>query len=140
EVVDLLNRTIQKIDFIGDTLLKKFTKKTDEFENIQAPHDLVSLVKNIITNQASIYPDSKISLHSDEPLVYANFDKNDIDRAITNLIVNAIEAGEGRTHVSVKISKTDRDIEILITDNGRGIPVEIQKNIFQSGFTHGKKS
>lgn len=140
EVLDLLGRTIKKIDFIGDTLLKKFTKKTSEFENEQAPQDLIQVVQEAIDNQLSIFKNSKIQFLHSEKTAYLNFNKIEIDRAVNNLLINAIEAANGNAEIKISIENRDKIVVIRIEDKGAGIPSDVQGKIFESGFTFGKET
>jgi two-component system, NtrC family, nitrogen regulation sensor histidine kinase NtrY len=68
-------------------------------------------------------------------LVYA--DKTHINRMLTNLILNGIQAVPENTypHISVYQSVHDNKVEIKITDNGIGISEEIKSKIFTPNFT-----
>ncbi|HEY6626238.1 MAG TPA: ATP-binding protein [Ignavibacteriaceae bacterium] len=58
-------------------------------------------------------------------------DEEAVERAITNLLTNAIKysSGESKTTVSVKKFKGDASVEVR--DNGRGISIEDLNNIFE---------
>jgi signal transduction histidine kinase len=45
-----------------------------------------------------------------------------IERAITNLIENAGQHGDGKTSVAVSIEKTAHEVQVLVSDNGPGLP------------------
>ncbi|HET9399528.1 MAG TPA: ATP-binding protein [Candidatus Acidoferrales bacterium] len=53
----------------------------------------------------------------------------------SNLIVNAIEAVQAKGRVDVRLSGTDSEIEIAVGNDGPGIPVEQQAQLFQPFFT-----
>ena len=59
-------------------------------------------------------------------------------RAVLNLVANAQEAieGEGTIGVSTKVINSQSIIQI--SDNGQGIPEELQDKLFEPFFTHGK--
>lgn len=63
-------------------------------------------------------------------------------RVIQNLVGNAIEAFDQDQHGQVQIYVHDRDsnAEIIISDNGKGIPEEIRHNLFTPFVTYGKSS
>lgn len=64
-------------------------------------------------------------------------DKTQMNRLFTNLIKNAIEATADKDFTQLTISQkiADNHIEIGITDNGTGIPQEMQHKIFTPNFT-----
>ena len=54
---------------------------------------------------------------------------------MVNIIKNAIEAIENKGKVTVKTTKKDDFVSIVISNNGAMIPEEKQKEIFKDGFT-----
>ncbi|SFS54626.1 sensor histidine kinase [Lutibacter maritimus] len=58
---------------------------------------------------------------------------------IENLVKNAIDAMEGKGKISLSITENDKDVLVLITDNGKGIPKSLQQKIFTPGFTTKKR-
>ena len=70
--------------------------------------------------------------------IYA--DENKLMRVLQNLVTNAVEAFEGRNgRIEVAVVPGDDWVEIKISDNGPGIPEEIQKDFFEAFVTQGKK-
>jgi two-component system, cell cycle sensor histidine kinase and response regulator CckA len=69
------------------------------------------------------------------------FDPAQIEDAILNLIINAIEATDGKGHVRVRIVESQNrldsqdEIAIEVTDDGHGISEEDLRNIFNPFFT-----
>ena len=60
-------------------------------------------------------------------------DKKIIYVILTNIIFNAIKYSHENTTIEIVVSK-DKDISILVSDNGIGIPLEDQKHIFKRFF------
>jgi signal transduction histidine kinase len=58
---------------------------------------------------------------------------------IENLVKNAIDAMEGKGHVTLRIMAKDQQVEITIADTGKGIPKGIQRKIFAPGFSTKKR-
>jgi two-component system, NtrC family, nitrogen regulation sensor histidine kinase NtrY len=69
--------------------------------------------------------------------VMINADRTHINRLFTNLIQNAIQAVPDGKEVHINIDEQIRDNKILvkITDNGMGIPEDMQSKIFTPNFT-----
>jgi two-component system sensor kinase FixL len=62
-------------------------------------------------------------------------------RVLSNLLKNADDAMKDRSNAVIEISLTvnvKKDLIVEISDNGRGIPKEIRKNLFRFGVTYGK--
>jgi signal transduction histidine kinase len=69
------------------------------------------------------------------------FDQKKLERAISNLLLNACEAvsrSDGR--VEVEINQLADGAEILVSDNGRGVPQSIQKTLFEPFVSCGKEN
>lgn len=80
---------------------------------------------------------------SSEPLLFERIDKDDsanIVFSVDELIENADKAGKGKEEIQVRTSKKDKMINIEVSDNGPGIPIEergrrILEHIFDEYFT-----
>ncbi|TGD58619.1 sensor histidine kinase [Flavobacterium humi] len=59
--------------------------------------------------------------------------------AVENLIKNAIDAMRGRGTIAITIEDDGRIAKINITDNGKGIPKNQFRTIFEPGFTTKKR-
>ncbi|MGZ3747365.1 MAG: sensor histidine kinase [Pseudobdellovibrionaceae bacterium] len=76
--------------------------------------------------------------------VFARVNSNELNRAMSNLINNAIEAFEnhqGTVTVGVKRSYIGEEpiVEIFVRDNGKGIPEHLIGNLGMAGVSLGKR-
>jgi len=62
-------------------------------------------------------------------------DRTLLRQAITNLVANAEQAMPGGGHVTLSAQRLESGIEITVTDEGVGIPDELQTRIFDLYFT-----
>ena len=72
----------------------------------------------------------------------ARFDQNKIKRAVHNLVRNAVEAmgpKGGKVKLTVRRDARTKSLVIEVSDNGPGIPKQIESRIFESFVTAGKK-
>jgi signal transduction histidine kinase len=62
-------------------------------------------------------------------------------RVLENLVINAVEANTAKgARVEIRSGVTpDRRVEILVKDNGPGIPEAIRETLFEPFVTHGKR-
>lgn len=65
------------------------------------------------------------------------FDSKKIKEVITNLIVNAIHFTE-KGKIEISVNRTDSDIVISVSDNGKGIPLDSQKTLFDKFSQNGR--
>ena len=84
-----------------------------------------------------MFAEIKISLKIPDQQVYANFDRTQLIRIMTNLIKNAIQSvPKGKSPIIVvTVTETESMVKIGVKDNGLGIAVENQKKIFEPKFT-----
>jgi signal transduction histidine kinase len=59
----------------------------------------------------------------------------ELNQAWTNIIDNAIDAMQGQGELGLRTERHGDRIVVAITDNGPGIPIEIQPRIFEPFFT-----
>lgn len=62
-------------------------------------------------------------------------DKGQIEQVLINLILNAIEASEQRSRLLVETKLNESDVEIKVTDYGKGINSKLFPEIFKPFFT-----
>jgi PAS domain S-box-containing protein len=60
---------------------------------------------------------------------------NQLNQVFMNLLVNASQAIEGPGEIRIRTWEDDGDVNIEFTDNGKGIPRELQSKVFDPGFT-----
>jgi two-component sensor histidine kinase len=72
-------------------------------------------------------------------MVFFDFDL--LSWVIENLVKNAIDSidrEKGLIEIETKDSANDKYVQLRVGDNGRGIPKEMEKGIFEAGFTSKK--
>lgn len=117
---------VKKLMFFSCELPQRF-----EFISIQ------KLIKDAIQLLGPSIQKSEIIIESDLPKdeLLAQVDSIQITQVIFNLLINAIYASPEKSKISVKVFQRDTSFVILISDQGKGIPIEIQERIFEPFFT-----
>jgi signal transduction histidine kinase len=100
---------------------------------------------NLATAQAAVRAEQvSITFESSSDLIVAQIDAPQIEDAVLNLIINAIEASEGESHVTVRIFRSESDDDatdlrdeatIEVSDQGSGISEADLDRIFHPFFT-----
>jgi len=67
----------------------------------------------------------------EDPLPEIRLDANAIDRAVANLLDNAVKYSNGDRRIGVELSHNDGDVAIAVSDHGIGIPREELERIFE---------
>lgn len=117
----------------------------DRFSKIGSEPVLVQTDIVESTRQAFDYLTSRYAqqLHytyeaPNEPL-YAQINPELHSWTIENLVKNAIDAMKGKGNLKVAVQADAQQIQILVEDNGKGIPKNLFKSIFEPGFTTKKR-
>jgi len=72
--------------------------------------------------------ETKIEIEKDEQII--STDKNKLERILWHLLSNSIKFSE-KGKISITVSIIDEFIHFKIIDNGKGIPKDMQENIFK---------
>ena len=120
--------------------LSKIASDFSQFANIGNPKKEVFDLHEMLYSLTSLYETNDNLLFKWVPehqkiMVFA--DKTQLNRLFTNLLQNALEAcdNESKRVISVSEELTDESIIVKVTDNGEGIPLEMQSKIFIPNFT-----
>ncbi|MBI3533898.1 MAG: HAMP domain-containing histidine kinase, partial [Deltaproteobacteria bacterium] len=104
---------------------------------------LSSLIDPLITEKRLQFR-SRIGIEIDGNLdgssygLFANIQATEFKRVLSNLVNNSVEALGDKGKVNINLSKKSKLIEILVQDNGKGIPKDILSKLGSRGETHGK--
>lgn len=110
-----------------------------EFAKMPEPKRSTFLLQEVVSEVGELYAhheEVQIEMHLPEPEFYVNSDRDQLSRVFNNLVKNgiqAIEHEEGR--VEIRMSVEGNNAYIDIQDNGKGIPDDIKKKIFQPNFS-----
>ncbi len=77
--------------------------------------------------------EAEIKFKSEIEKVMVESDNSQMRRMFINLIRNSIQAKA--SNINIDLSLEDRNSIINISDNGNGIPPEVQNKIFEANFT-----
>lgn len=107
------------------------SKPVLKLENLfEVVNTLVAYLKKRISNKIDI---EFVCYNTQIPI---NINKPLFEWALENIIKNAVDAMGSIGKIEISITQTDeKNINILIADNGKGMTKKIQKQIFNPGFT-----
>ena len=95
---------------------------------------------NVVTEvklALDLFREPFIHFYPEKKAIYADLDKIQLTRIITNLMTNAIQAvrNEEDPNISVRVSETENEVTISVSDNGEGIAESDTAKIFEPKFT-----
>ncbi len=95
-------------------------------------------VVDVVKHSLDIFTEDYIHYIPQESEIYANLDKTQLIRILTNLIKNATQAikkDEVAPRIEVKVSSEGNNVKITVSDNGKGITYKNKELIFEPKFT-----
>ncbi len=136
---------------VFDECTKIIINQTDEIKNLvnefsnfarmpatnPSPNDLME----VINESVALFKESKKNISfkvvSKNTLPIFNLDKDQMKRAIVNILDNAVDAIEDKGTITVKASydKTFQIARVEIADTGCGIPKEEKRKLFEPYFS-----
>ncbi len=121
--VDHLSVIANRFSKIGSEPSLEYHKPSDSIEQTIA-YFKVRSSKNVVFSYQTEIPHVKVKLNKDL-----------FGWVLENLIKNAIDAMQGKGTIAIELLNSEKNIQILITDSGKGIPKKLHKTIFQPGYT-----
>ncbi|HCZ36475.1 MAG TPA: two-component sensor histidine kinase, partial [Cytophagales bacterium] len=119
-------------------ILNEIASSFSAFARMPAPIleklDLVALLNKTV-NLYSTYEGGKVDFGYDKTTALINGDPQLLDRIFSNLILNGLQAGGIPPRVKVELRHVETSVQIVVQDNGGGIPTDIQDKIFIPYFT-----
>ncbi|PKH49794.1 two-component sensor histidine kinase [Tenacibaculum sp. Bg11-29] len=124
---------IQQID-VMDSIASAFSNFAKMPNQRREKLDVVDIVKHSL----DIFTEEYIHYIPKETELFANLDKTQLIRIVTNLVKNATQAikeNEQNPRIEVKVTSGGNNVKIIVSDNGKGIQNENKELIFEPKFT-----
>lgn len=119
--------------------LLDFVMNYRQLSRIPSPVMTPVRVGDMMDSIRGLFPNDAILFQVEDENRILNIDRSQIEQVIINLLKNAKEACEGKTHpeiiVSTHYSTKQKIFQLEVTDNGYGILPEVQDKVFIPFFT-----
>jgi len=134
----------QKVDEYSKTLIQQIDTLSSiasafsNFAKMPAQKNETLNVTSIVKLALDIFSEDYIEFSSEDPELYANFDRTQLIRVVTNLVKNGIQAiphDKENPKIKVKVASDHNMILITVEDNGLGITEDNKNKIFEPKFT-----
>lgn len=133
----------QKIKEYSSTLIQQIDTMSSiasafsNFADMPAQQSEILNVPNIVKLSVDIFNERYIDFASAKEEIFANFDRTQLIRVVTNLVKNAVQATMTTEDpkILVEVNELDTQVEITVTDNGTGISEDNLPMIFEPKFT-----
>ncbi len=152
EYISGLSKKDEALDVIRDGLkedIEKISLVVNRFSNISSDKDFRMCSTSLILHKAVDYISRRMPLDQNNisiemkipevPQIYAN--EVLLEWTFENILKNSIEALKNKSSGEITVEQYEEKDRIIIefSDNGTGIPHNIRKNVFDTGFTTKKR-
>lgn len=138
-----LNKDLQPIKNNADRLMNLITELLD-FRKAESgkmtlqvsPGNIVKFCKEIFIafQNWAITNNIQYNFDSDEEEIELYFDKIQLEKVLFNLLSNAFKFTQKNGKIDVKIKQDAKNIYLQVCDNGKGIPLDKQGNLFNDFY------
>jgi heavy metal sensor kinase len=94
-----------------------------------APVPLVPILRDVVRRARILAPDHEIAARLDDPATVVG-NRDQIERVFTNLLDNAVKYTPPPGRIELATRLMDGQVEVIVSDTGRGIPPEELPHIF----------
>lgn len=137
QFLDNIGRDTNRLATLIHNILDLEKLAGDRTELIITPKDIYTCIGNAVMGVAQIAKNKGVQIRFEpqkEPLL-ALFDEDRIMQVLTNLLSNSLKFTEPQEGVvSIQVVAQDRRICVAVVDNGKGIPIEEHRYIFEKFY------
>lgn len=132
KVAEFSDILIQQID-----TMSSIASAFSSFAQMPAQNKETLNVVSEVKLALDLFQEPFIHFNPDKKAIYADLDKIQLTRIITNLMTNAIQAVRNQEdpNISVRVSETENEVTLSVSDNGEGIAESDTAKIFEPKFT-----
>ncbi|MCS6884500.1 MAG: ATP-binding protein [Acidobacteriota bacterium] len=130
------------------TTLKRMVDEFSSFARLPQAQLQIQSLNEVVLETVKLYDERlegiELRLELQEELPQLNLDREQIKRALVNLIDNAVEATEGvqgerAISVVTRYKKDSETVILEVADTGHGIPLQDRERLFQPYFSTRKR-
>jgi len=127
-----------ELDHLSDMIEKVLQMGIDERGGMTLNHeqiDLVTLLQRCVdTAKLGAKKKVDVQMKSDVSEVFISADEAHLRNVFNNLLDNAVKYAGDQVHIVIRIRDVGQQVEIDIQDDGKGIPRQYHKEIFEMFF------
>ncbi|WP_223032239.1 sensor histidine kinase [Hanstruepera marina] len=135
----------QKVDEFSKTLIQQIDTMSSiasafsNFAKMPAQQNETLNVVKIVKLALDIFNEDYIMFKAVEDEIIAKFDRTQLIRVVTNLVKNGIQAipehAQRPPQIIVEVTSSEKVVNIIVSDNGKGISEENKPKVFEPKFT-----
>jgi signal transduction histidine kinase len=133
--VQEIQKDVDRLKLVSDRFGKIGSKpKLEEMDLVQQIRNMVDYIRKRAAGKVQfimqVREGEKVFAHISGPL---------FDWVIENLLKNALDAMEGKGEITVAIRQLEKEVQVDISDTGKGIASKHLQKVFKPGFTTKKR-
>lgn len=125
---------ISEIDNLAH-IAQSFSTFAKQPDVVTSEVDIAEKLSNVITLQRENDEQIPIRYVGADSGILVRADKEQVSQVFVNIIRNALQASPTDIIVVLNAAYSEREVQISISDDGTGIPADIQARIFRPNFT-----
>ncbi|MEM9075655.1 MAG: HAMP domain-containing sensor histidine kinase [Bacteroidota bacterium] len=129
--LDISQQQLKKLHAMVEKLLETATLDSERLVLDKEPQDLISLLRTL-TDRFQLITEKTIVFKTNSKEIIHNIDVFHFENAISNLLDNAVKYGGN--YVELGLNTSMNQIEITVSDNGKGIPKPQIDKIFDKFY------
>ncbi len=129
----LLSRETERLHHMVESLLSLGRMQAGAYAWKLESIDPADLVASAVEDcrQAGLFGDRPVACEPDDRLPRIRADREAVERAIVNLLENAVKYSDAGAPIRISARRADPNVEISVEDRGAGIPAEEHERLFQ---------
>lgn len=127
QAIELLSHDLDRFQRLVQDLLEISRMEAGAVQLQISSFLLIEFLENVMTQSRN--PGLLMNFHPGDPDLVVSADKRRLAQVMTNLIDNADKYGGGATGISYEV--VGDDVQIVVEDNGPGVPAEERDRIFE---------
>ncbi|HCN09625.1 MAG TPA: cyclic nucleotide-binding protein, partial [Lentisphaeria bacterium] len=107
----------------------------------KTPTNVKTMMENFRQTNEEYVQKAGVKFTAEAPDLVVELDEDKLERALQNMLRNAVESMQKQNdgEIQLVVQEFPDYIEIMLKDNGSGIPEEIQDRLFEPFVSHGKQ-
>lgn len=137
----IIEKSVDRFSKISESILADSKMINQQEIESKVETDVLEAVRSVVSFKQAQYGSTinlieKINVKT----AVSVLNPDQLERSISNLIDNAIEASQAGTNIEIGLTKNGSMLEVLIQDFGKGISGEDLQKIGTKGFSLGKNN
>ncbi len=134
QIIHILSEQAVRLDRLISSLLDLSRIEMGQFAIEHKPVDIVGLTQRVVGEIWLSLDKHELTLHSSDAAIFINGDELRLEQVLNNLILNAVKYSPNGGKISVNIQRKADTVQLMVSDQGIGIPAEAIPHLFQRFF------